>query len=98
MNPEKVLIVLRTPHISEKSTAMADKFKQFTFKVLRSSTKIEIKLAVEQLFNVKVKQVATMNVKGKTKCFKRLSGRRSDWKKAIVSLEASYDIDFTTIE
>lgn len=98
MNAEKLLMVLREPHTSEKSTVMADKFKQFTFKVLKTATKLEIKLAVEQLFNVKVRCVSVLNVKGKKKRFKQTSGKRSDWKKAFVSLHPDYDIDFTVTE
>lgn len=98
MNAERLLMVLREPHTSEKSTVMADKFKQFTFKVLNTATKHEIKQAVEQLFNVKVKNVSVLNVKGKQKRFKQLSGKRSDWKKAFVSLHKNYDIDFTANE
>ena len=70
MNPERLLMVLREPHTSEKTTIMAEKFKQFTFKVLKNATKNEIKLAVEQMFNVKVRNVSVINVKGKTKRFK----------------------------
>lgn len=98
MNAEKLLMVLSEPHTSEKSTVMADKFKQFTFKVLKTATKLEIKLAVEQLFNVKVRRVSVLNVKGKKKRFKQTSGKRNDWKKAFVSLHPDYDIDFTVTE
>jgi large subunit ribosomal protein L23 len=98
MNAERLLMVLREPHTSEKSTIMADKFKQFTFKVLKTATKNEIKLAVEHIFNVKVKNVSVINVKGKKKRFKQTSGKRSDWKKAFVTLQLDYDIDFTVTE
>ena len=98
MNAEKLLMVLREPHTSEKSTVMAEKFKQFTFKVMKTATKTEIKLAVEQMFNVKVRCVSVLNVKGKRKRFKQTSGKRSDWKKAFVSLYPDYDIDFTVTE
>lgn len=98
MNAEKLLMVIREPHVSEKSTVMADKFKQFTFKVLKTATKAEIKQAVEQLFNVKVRNVTVLNMKGKRKRFKQTSGKRNDWKKAFVSLHADYDIDFTVTE
>lgn len=98
MNAEKLLMVLREPHTSEKTTIIAEKFKQFTFKVLRNANKQEIKLAVEHLFNVKVKQVTVVTVKGKKKRFKQLSGMRSDWKKAFVSLQPGYDIDFAVTE
>ena len=98
MNAEKLLMVLKEPHTSEKTTVMAEKFKQFTFKVMKTATKLEIKLAVEQMFNVKVRNVSVLNVKGKRKRFKQTSGKRSDWKKAFVSLHPDYDIDFTVTE
>ncbi|HHT9997185.1 TPA: 50S ribosomal protein L23 [Legionella pneumophila] len=98
MNAERLMMVLREPHTSEKATVMADKFKQFTFKVLKNATKTEIKLTVEHIFNVKVKSVSVVNVKGKSKRFKQTSGKRSDWKKAFVSLHADQDIDFTATE
>lgn len=98
MNAERLLMVIREPHTSEKSTVIADKLKQFTFKVLKTATKIEIKMAVENIFNVKVKNVSVINVKGKTKRFKQTNGKRSDWKKAFVTLHADQDIDFTATE
>lgn len=98
MNAERLMMVLREPHTSEKTTVMADKFKQFTFKVLKTATKSEIKQAVEHIFNVKVKNVSVVNVKGKAKRFKQTSGKRNDWKKAFVSLQADQDIDFTVTE
>lgn len=98
MNAERLLMVLRMPHTSEKSTNLADKQKQFTFKVLKDATKNEIKLAVENSFSVKVKSVSVLNVKGKAKRFKQLSGKRSDWKKAYVTLHENFDIDFSVTE
>lgn len=98
MNAERLLMILREPHTSEKGTVMADKFNQFTFKVLRTATKSEIKQAVEHVFNVKVKNVTVINVKGKRKRFKQTDGKRSDWKKAFVSLHKDHDIDFTVLE
>lgn len=98
MNAERLMMVLREPHTTEKATVLADKFKQIAFKILKTATKAEVKNAVEQLFNVKVKNVAVINVKGKKKRFKQTSGKRSDWKKAYVTLEADQDIDFTVIE
>lgn len=98
MNAERMMMVLREPHTSEKSTVLADKLKQITFKVLNTATKSEVKMAVEHMFNVKVKSVSILNVKGKAKRFKQLSGRRSDWKKAFVSLHADQDIDFKVTE
>ncbi|MDR3503495.1 MAG: 50S ribosomal protein L23 [Legionella sp.] len=98
MNAERLLMVLREPHTSEKATVLADKLKQFTFKVLKTATKSEIKTAVEHVFNVKVKNVSVINVKGKSKRFKQTAGKRSDWKKAFVTLHADQDIDFTATE
>lgn len=98
MNAERIMMVLKEPHTSEKATILADKFKQFTFKVLPTATKSEIKQAVEQLFNVKVKSVSVLNVKGKHKRFKKTTGKRSDWKKAFVSLEPNHDIDFSVTQ
>lgn len=98
MNAERIMMVLREPHISEKATFLADKRKQFAFKVLPSATKKEIKQAVEYIFNVKVESVNVMNVAGKRKRFKQLNGKRDDWKKAIVSLYAGQDINFSVIE
>jgi large subunit ribosomal protein L23 len=95
---ERLLMVLRAPHTSEKSTYLSDKKKQYTFEVLKDACKNEIKAAVEQMFQVKVKHVTVMNVKGKTKRFKQMTGKRSDWKKAFVSLQDGQDIDFTVTE
>jgi len=94
MSQERILQVLLAPHISEKTTLVADSSGQHVFKVLPDATKIEIKQAVEQLFEVKVAQVRVMNVKGKTKRFGQKFGKRSDWRKAYVTLAEGQDIDF----
>jgi large subunit ribosomal protein L23 len=94
MNQERILQVLLAPHISEKSTLVADANGQHVFKVLPTATKIEIKQAVEQLFEVKVAQVRVVNIKGKTKRFGQREGKRSDWRKAYVTLAEGQDIDF----
>ena len=98
MNIEKKFIVLREPHTSEKSTIVADKLKQFVFKVSTDATKQEIKNAVEGIFNVKVKKVSTVNVKGKNKRFRGREGRRNDWKKAYVALQDGFDLDFASVD
>jgi large subunit ribosomal protein L23 len=98
MNLEKQFIVLREPHTSEKSTIVADKLKQFVFKVSTDATKQEIQNAVEAIFKVKVKKVSTMNVKGKNKRFRGREGRRNDWKKAYVALQDGFDLDFASID
>ena len=94
MNPERYFQVIRAPVISEKSTKVADKNRQFVFEVLPNATKPEIKQAIEYLFKVKVKQVQTVRVKGKLKRFGRVLGKRVTWKKAYVGLQEGYDIIF----
>jgi large subunit ribosomal protein L23 len=94
MNQERLLKILLAPHVSEKSAKVADANNQVTFKVVTDATKPEIKQAVELLFNVKVKGVTVANVKGKRKRFGAIHGRRSDWKKAYVALEAGQEIEF----
>ena len=95
---ERLLMILRAPYTSEKSTYLADKKNQFTFKVLKDAKKDEIKKAVEHIFSVKVKHVTLMNMQGKRKRFKQTSGKRNDWKKAFVALEDGNNIDFTVTQ
>lgn len=91
---ERLLQVLRAPHVSEKSTNLADDHNQVVFEVARDASKLEVKKAVEQLFKVKVTGVTTLNVKGKTTRFRGRAGRRPGWKKAYVSLAEGEEIDF----
>lgn len=91
---ERILKVLRAPHISEKATVAAENANTVVFKVAMTATKKEIKAAVEKLFEVEVKSVNTLVVKGKTKRQGLRQGRRSDWKKAYVILKEGQDIDF----
>ena len=98
MNQERIFKVLIGPHVSEKASIVADKYKAIVFKVARDANKIEIKNAVESLWNVKVDSVRTVLVKGKKKRTGRFEGRRQDWKKAYVSLKEGYDIDFLGAE
>lgn len=93
MNQERVFQVLLGPHVSEKSTILTEAANQVVFKVATDASKDEIKQAVEQLFEVKVAGVRVVNVGGKQKGFGRVRGRRSDWKKAYVSLEGDQQID-----
>lgn len=93
-NQERLLQVLLAPQISEKATAVADAANQVIFFVERDATKPEVKAAVELLFKVKVKAVQIANVKGKSKRFGRSMGRRSDVRKAFVSLEAGQELNF----
>lgn len=96
MNQERVFKVLLGPHVSEKATLLADKKSQFVFKVAVDATKLEIKKAVESLFNVNVAAVNTVNVLGKSKRTARGLGKRNDWKKAVISLQPGQDLDFAS--
>ena len=84
--------IVRAPVITEKAT-LGSEHAQVTFKVPMSATKPDVKAAVETIFGVKVKGVNTSVTKGKTKRFRGMLGRRSDTKKAIVTLEAGQTID-----
>ena len=85
--------VLVAPIISEKATRQGEKHNQVLFKVLRDATKPEIKAAVELMFKVEVDSVSTVNQKGKTKRFRGRPGKRSDYKKAVVTLAEGQSID-----
>jgi len=98
MNLERLSQILVAPHVSEKAAMIADSNNQHVFKVLPGASKEEVKNAVEQMFNVKVETVRTVNVIGKQKRFGRTLGKRSDWKKAYVRLEQGQDIDFASVE
>ncbi len=84
--------IIIAPHITEKSSELmvenARNEKSYVFKVSRAANKIEIKKALEKIFSVKVKNVNTINQQGKTKTMGRFAGKRADWKKAIVTLQA----------
>jgi len=94
MNQERMYQILLSPHVSEKGTLLADAQNQHVFKVLPTATKAEVKEAVENVFKVKVEKVRIMNVKGKTKRFGGRIGKRSDLRKAYVTLVTDNDIDF----
>jgi len=89
--------LLIQPLLTEKMTDLATK-RQYAFKVDQNANKITIAKAVEKKFNVNVTSIRTLNVKGKTKTQLtrrgRIAGRRSDWKKAIVTLKEGQTIDF----
>ncbi|MDX5369936.1 MAG: 50S ribosomal protein L23 [Alphaproteobacteria bacterium] len=95
MSDVKHYDVLLAPVITEKST-LGSEHGQVTFRVPLNATKPEIKAAVEALFEVKVKAVNTLRVKGKTKVFRGIRGRRNDYKKAVVTLAEGQMIDVTT--
>ncbi len=89
--------VLVTPILSEKSVTIKDTQNRYTFKVHSDSNKVDIKKAVETLFKVKVDKVRTMNFMGKMHKVGRYEGRRSDWKKAVVTVKAGQKIDLTDL-
>lgn len=91
---ERLMQVLLAPQISEKATMLAEKVNQVVFVVLPDATKSEVKAAVELLFKVQVSSVQVANVKGKVKRFGRSMGRRSDVRKAYVSLMPGQEINF----
>lgn len=95
MNKLKSYDIIVSPVITEKAT-MASEYNKVVFKVRPDASKTDIKKAVEQLFNVKVKAVNTLVRKGKLKQFRGLHALQSDTKKAIVTLEAGHAIDVTT--
>lgn len=86
--------VIKKPHVTEKTSLGSDVTNTVAIVVDRDANKIEIKQAVENLFKVKVADVRTVNVAGKTKRFGRNIGKRSNWKKAYVSLQEGQSIDF----
>ena len=94
LSAEKLMSVLVGPHLSEKSSGLAERLKQFVFKVRRDADKSDIKRAVELMFDVKVTAVQVVNCMGKAKRFGRSPGHRQDWKKAYVTLAEGQDIDF----
>lgn len=98
MNTERLHRVILAPHISEKSTNVAEIGNAIVFRVVTDATKLEVKKAVELLFEVKVSSVNMLNVKGKRKITARSRGKRSDWKKAYVKLGDGQEIDFVGAE
>lgn len=94
MKSYKYYDLIRNPIITEKTTILSEQNK-FIFHVAGNAEKSSIKMAIEKIFQVKVKKVNVMNVKGKKTRFKGVIGRQSDKKKAIVTLEKDYNIDFT---
>ena len=98
MNQERIMKVLISPVVSEKSTRLADANRQFVFKVVKDASKPEIRKAVELMFDVKVDAVQISNVKGKIKRSGSTMGKRSDWKKAFVTLAEGHDINYMGAE
>ncbi|MGB8146207.1 MAG: 50S ribosomal protein L23 [Chromatiaceae bacterium] len=94
MNQERLLKVILGPVVSEKATLAADANGQYVIRVVPDSTKLEVGKAVETLFDVKIDCVQILNVKGKQKRLGQRVGKRKDWRKAYVRLQAGQNIDF----
>lgn len=92
LSEERIYHVVYGPHVTEKAVSGSDS-NIHTFKVAKSASKAEIKNAVESLFEVKVADVRTVNVKGKLKNFGKRQGKRKDWKKAYVRLVEGQSLD-----
>lgn len=86
--------IIIEPIITEKSNTQKEEAQQVTFKVPLWATKIQIREAVEKVFEKKVLDVKTIKVKGKVKRLGRHTGKRPDWKKAIIKLKPGERIDF----
>jgi large subunit ribosomal protein L23 len=93
MNQERLLKLILSPHISEKTTIGAQNRNQYAFHVIESATKPEIQQAIEFLFNVKVKSVRIVSVRPKIKLFRGIEGKKKGWKKAYVTLQADQKLD-----
>lgn len=86
--------VIKKPHVTEKTSLGSDSTNTVSLVVDREANKIEIKQAVETLFKVQVSDVRTVNVAGKVKRFGKTMAKRSNWKKAYVTLQEGQSIDF----
>jgi large subunit ribosomal protein L23 len=95
---ERLMTVILGPHVSEKTTAAADKQHQVVFKVRLDASKREIRQAVELLFEVKVDRVTVVRALGKVKRHGLTRGRQASWKKAYVRLAPGNDISFMGAE
>ena len=93
-NAAQLMNVVLAPVVSEKSTFVADKNRQYVFRVADHATKPEIKAAVELMFKIKVDAVTVSNVRGKPRRFGKVIGRRRNWKKAYVRVAEGQEINF----
>ena len=93
MSTTNVYEVIRAPRVSEKTARLQEVSTQYVFEIAKTATKADVKAAVEKIFEVTVKAVNVVNVKGKNKSFKFRSGKRGDWRKAYVTLAEGQSID-----
>ena len=94
MNREELMTVLIAPHVTEKSSLAMQNHNQYTFRVRRDATKVDVKKAVQLMFDVQVRAVQIVNEPGKTRRFGVRTGRTQDTKKAYVSLAQGQTIDY----
>ncbi len=97
-NAAQLMNVVLAPVVSEKSTFVADKNRQYVFRVADHATKPEIKAAVELMFKIKVDSVTVSNVRGKPRRFGKVIGRRRNWKKAYVRVAEGQEINFAATQ
>ena len=97
-NIDQLMNVVLAPVVSEKSTFVADKNRQYVFRVADGATKPQIKAAIELMFKTKVDGVTVLNVRGKERRFGKVIGRRRNWKKAYVRLAEGQEINFAAAE
>ena len=97
-NIDQLMNIVLAPVVSEKSTFVADRNRQYVFRVADDATKPEIKAAVELMFKTKVMSVTVLNVHGKERRFGKVIGRRRNWKKAYVRLAEGQEIHFAATE
>ncbi len=94
MNREELMTVLIAPHVTEKTSLAMQNHNQYTFRVRRDATKVDVKKAVQLMFDVQVRAVQIVNEPGKTRRFGGRIGRTQDSKKAYVSLAEGQTIDY----
>jgi large subunit ribosomal protein L23 len=97
-NIDQLMNIVLAPVVSEKSTFVADKNRQYVFRVADDATKPQIKAAIELMFKTKVDDVTVLNVHGKQRRFGKVTGRRRNWKKAYVRLAEGQEINFAATE
>jgi large subunit ribosomal protein L23 len=98
MKSENLYTLIHAPILSEKTMRLAEQANQYVFKVDKKSTKLQIRSAIEKMFDVKVAAVGTATLKGKVKRTKNRLGKRSDFKKAYVTLVAGQTINITEMQ
>ncbi|MBU0477976.1 50S ribosomal protein L23 [bacterium] len=86
--------IIKGPLITEKSTDIGEKQNKYVFKVGCNANKIEIRNAIEKIFNVKIEKVNTIKLQGKKKRVRKVEGKTPDWKKAVITLKEGNKIEF----